>query len=132
MHGPVSWLVYRINTPALRLLFMAPRNMFRMRDGLVSLLAGAPKGTWGQLVPVLAFKTIYYVTAGLAADRAASAGAGHATRAGAGRGRVTAATGNLVAGTAPRVVGIDFGTTNSVVALLGPDGQVYHAPLRDR
>ncbi len=60
-----GWLVYRINTPALRLLFMAPRNFLRMRDGLVSLLAGAPRGTWGQLVPVLAFKTIYYVTAGL-------------------------------------------------------------------
>ncbi len=63
--GRFAWLVYRINTPALRLLFMAPRNVFRMRDGLVSLLAGAPKGTWGQFVPVLAFKTIYYVTAGL-------------------------------------------------------------------
>jgi flavin-dependent dehydrogenase len=60
-----AWLVYRINTPALRLLFMAPRNVLRMRDGLVSLLAGAPKGTWGQLIPVLAFKTVYYVTAGL-------------------------------------------------------------------
>ena len=60
-----GWLVYRINTPALRLLFMAPRNTLRMRDGLVSLLAGSPKGTWGQLVPVLAFKSIYYVTAAL-------------------------------------------------------------------
>ena len=60
-----GWLVYRINTPALRLLFMAPRNTLRMRDGLVSLLAGSPKGTWGQLIPVLAFKSIYYITATL-------------------------------------------------------------------
>jgi len=63
--GRFAWLVYRINTPALRLLFMAPRNALRMRDGLVSLLAGTPRGTWGQLVPVLVFKSIYYLTAGL-------------------------------------------------------------------
>ncbi len=58
----LSWLIYRINTPALRLLFMAPRNMFRMRDGLVSLLAGNLRGSWNAVVPVLAFKSIYYIT----------------------------------------------------------------------
>jgi flavin-dependent dehydrogenase len=36
----ISWLIYRINTPALRMLFMAPGNKFRMRDALISLLAG--------------------------------------------------------------------------------------------
>lgn len=63
--GRIAWLIYRINTPALRLLFMAPRNTFRMRDGLVSLLAGNLKGTWRSLMPVLAFKAIYYVTTAL-------------------------------------------------------------------
>ncbi len=58
----IGWLIYRINTPALRLLFMAPRNMFRMRDGLVSLLAGNLRGTWSAVLPVLAFKSIYYAT----------------------------------------------------------------------
>ena len=58
----IGWLVYRINTPALRLLFMAPRNTFRMRDGIVSLLAGNLRGTWASVMPVLAFKTIYHVT----------------------------------------------------------------------
>ena len=58
----IAWLIYRINTPALRLLFMAPRNTLRMRDGLVSLLAGNLKGTWNAVLPVLAFKTIYYAT----------------------------------------------------------------------
>ena len=60
--GRIAWLIYRINTPALRLLFMAPRNTFRMRDGLVSLLAGNLKGNWRSVMPVLAFKAIYYVT----------------------------------------------------------------------
>ena len=58
----IAWLIYRINTPALRLLFMAPRNAFRMRDGIVSLLAGNLRGTWGSVLPVLAFKTIYHIT----------------------------------------------------------------------
>ena len=58
----IAWLIYRINTPALRLLFMAPRNTFRMRDGLVSLLAGNLRGTWNSVLPVFAFKSIYYVT----------------------------------------------------------------------
>ncbi|MBV8913807.1 MAG: FAD-dependent oxidoreductase [Acetobacteraceae bacterium] len=61
----LSWLIYRINTPALRMLFMAPGNRLRMRDGLVSLLAGNLRGTWNQLVPVLAFKSMYYVVSGL-------------------------------------------------------------------
>ena len=60
--GRIGWLVYRINTPALRLLFMAPRNTFRMRDGIVSLLAGNLRGSWGSVLPVFAFKTIYHVT----------------------------------------------------------------------
>ncbi len=59
----IGWLVYRINTPALRLLFMAPRNAFRMRDGLVSLLAGNLRGNWRSDFPVLAFKSIYFTTA---------------------------------------------------------------------
>jgi flavin-dependent dehydrogenase len=65
--GRIAWLVYRINTPALRLLFMAPRNVLRMRDGLVSLLAGGLRGNWNTVVPVLAFKTVYYVTSALLA-----------------------------------------------------------------
>lgn len=60
--GRIAWLVYRINTPALRFLFMAPRNALRMRDGLVSLLAGNLRGSWGTVLPVLAFKSVYYAT----------------------------------------------------------------------
>jgi flavin-dependent dehydrogenase len=55
----ISWLIYRINTPALRMLFLAPSNKLRMRDGLVSLLAGNLRGSRETLVPVLAFKTVY-------------------------------------------------------------------------
>ena len=36
----LSWLIYRINSPAFRHMLMHPSNHFRMRDGLISLLAG--------------------------------------------------------------------------------------------
>ncbi len=55
----INWLIYRINDPVLRSLFMAPRNALGMRDGLVSLLAGNLRGEWRTMVPVLAFKTVY-------------------------------------------------------------------------
>ena len=62
----LAWLVYRINTPALRFLFMQPSNRFRMRDGLVSLLAGNLRGSWKQVGPVLAFKSAYYIASAFA------------------------------------------------------------------
>jgi flavin-dependent dehydrogenase len=57
----ISWLIYRINTPALRMLFMEPANRFRMRDGLISLLAGNLRGTREMMLPVLAFKGMYHL-----------------------------------------------------------------------
>lgn len=62
----LAWLVYRINTPALRFLFLQPSNRFRMRDGLISLLAGNLRGSWNQVGPVLAFKSAYYIAAAAA------------------------------------------------------------------
>ena len=36
----VSWFIYRFTTPAMRHLFMHPRNIFRVEEALISLLAG--------------------------------------------------------------------------------------------
>nr|WP_321986421.1 NAD(P)/FAD-dependent oxidoreductase [uncultured Lichenicoccus sp.] len=63
----VSWLIYRINDPVMRGLFMSPRNTLRMRDGLVSLLAGNLDRDLRSMLPVLAFKSVYHVARG--ADR---------------------------------------------------------------
>jgi len=38
--GRFSWFIYRFNTPALRALFMGPRNTFGMRQAVISMLAG--------------------------------------------------------------------------------------------
>ncbi|MGT2490854.1 hypothetical protein ACU4GD_10825 [Cupriavidus basilensis] len=41
-HGPrqFSWFIYRITTPTMRDLFMGPRNVLRMKEALLSVLAG--------------------------------------------------------------------------------------------
>lgn len=57
----LGWLIYRINEPVLRDLFMAPRNTLNMRAGLVSMLAGNfGGGARVPKLPVLAFKSVYY------------------------------------------------------------------------
>ncbi|OZB36588.1 MAG: hydroxylase [Halothiobacillus sp. 14-56-357] len=35
-----SWFIYRMTNPAMRDLFMGPRNIFRVKEALLSLLAG--------------------------------------------------------------------------------------------
>ncbi len=51
-----GWLIYRINEPVMRNLLMAPRNTLRMRDGVVSILAGNIRQGRAPDVPLLAFK----------------------------------------------------------------------------
>jgi flavin-dependent dehydrogenase len=55
-----SWFIYRVTTPAMRTLLMSPRSVLRMKEALLSLLAGdtfarAPIGP-----SLFAFKTVYY------------------------------------------------------------------------
>ena len=57
----LSWLIYRINDPVLRGMLMAPRNWFRMRDGLVSVLAGNLELRREFRVPILAFRLSYHL-----------------------------------------------------------------------
>ena len=66
----IGWLIYRINTPAMRAMFMSPRNNLGMRDGLVSLLAGNLQRDARSILPVLAFKCVYCALAGLERVRA--------------------------------------------------------------
>ena len=57
----LAWLIYRINTPVLRDMFMRPKNMFRMREGLVSLLAGDVHSAGRLRSSVIAFKAMFYL-----------------------------------------------------------------------
>ena len=56
-----SWFIYRITNPLMRDLFMAPRNMFRVKEAVLSLFAGdlfRKTPIWPSLY---AFKAIYYI-----------------------------------------------------------------------
>jgi flavin-dependent dehydrogenase len=62
-HGPkqFSWFIYRVSHPTMRELFLGPRNVLRMEEALLSLLAGDIFGRtpiWGRL---RLFKALYYV-----------------------------------------------------------------------
>lgn len=64
VRGPklFSWFIYRITSPAIRKLFMYPRNILRMQEALLSILAGdlfrkTPIGP-----RLFGFKIIYYAS----------------------------------------------------------------------
>jgi flavin-dependent dehydrogenase len=70
-HGPkaFSWFIYRMTSPAMRALFMAPRNVLRMKEALLSLLAGdifEDTPIWRSL---RLFKGAYYVSVLFTAPR---------------------------------------------------------------
>lgn len=54
----IAWLIYGINDPVQRELFLNPRNILRMRDAIISLLAGDFVGRWRVQAPLLAFRSV--------------------------------------------------------------------------
>ena len=63
-HGPrtFSWLIYRMTNPVMRDLFMGPRNPFRVKEALLSLLAGDIYGRTPIWTSLRIFKLIYYTS----------------------------------------------------------------------
>jgi flavin-dependent dehydrogenase len=61
----ISWLIYRINDPVMRTMFMAPSNRFWMRDGIVNMLAGNLRGNLRSVFPILCFKAAYHLLSAL-------------------------------------------------------------------
>jgi flavin-dependent dehydrogenase len=61
-HGPkmFSWFIYRITSPAIRKIFMQPRNVWRMQEALLSILAGDLFRSTPVGPRLLGFKFIYY------------------------------------------------------------------------
>ena len=62
-HGPkaFSWFIYRMTNPIMRDLFMGPRNIFRVQEALLSVLAGDIFGKTPIWRSIAIFKTIYYI-----------------------------------------------------------------------
>jgi flavin-dependent dehydrogenase len=57
-----SWLIHRFNSPAIRKLFMAPSNQWRIQESLISLLAGDLYRNTPVQKGLKLFKLIYYIT----------------------------------------------------------------------
>ncbi len=55
-----SWFIYRVTNPTLRNMFMGPSNIFRVKEALLSVLAGDVFGKTPIRRPVLIFKGLYY------------------------------------------------------------------------
>jgi hypothetical protein len=53
-------MIYRINDPVLRWMLMHPSNVFRMRDGMISTLAGEifDQG-WSTRIQLMFFRLAY-------------------------------------------------------------------------
>jgi len=63
-HGPkqFSWFIYRVTNPTMRDLFMDPRNILRMEEALISVLAGDIFGKTPIRRSLFAFKVVYYTS----------------------------------------------------------------------
>ena len=55
-----SWFIYRITQPAIRSLFMAPRNYLRVDEAVLALLSGDVDARSPIRSRLLLFKAIYY------------------------------------------------------------------------
>jgi len=57
-----SWFIYRITTPAMRKMFMHPRNAFHMEEAVLSLLSADVFDKTPIAPPLTVFKTIYWIS----------------------------------------------------------------------
>jgi flavin-dependent dehydrogenase len=57
-----TWFIYRIRQPAMRNIFMSPRNIFRVEEAVLALLAGGIFDGWRLRGRLYIFRMIYYVT----------------------------------------------------------------------
>lgn len=57
-----SWFIYRVTNPTMRDMFMGARNVFRVKEALLSVFAGDIFGRTPIWPSLYAFKAIYYAT----------------------------------------------------------------------
>jgi flavin-dependent dehydrogenase len=59
---PLAWFIYRFNTPGIAWLFRNPRNMLRVEEAMISMLAGDVFRDNGVRWRLHFFKLLYYIT----------------------------------------------------------------------
>jgi hypothetical protein len=74
-YGPreYSWFIHHMTGPTLRNLFMSPRNLLRMKEAILSLLAGDIFGGSPIGPSLQAFKVLYYINSILTPRRTLAA-----------------------------------------------------------
>jgi flavin-dependent dehydrogenase len=62
-HGPreFSWFIFRVTNPTMREFFMDPRNMLRVKEAMISLLAGDIYGKTPIWASIRVIKALYYL-----------------------------------------------------------------------
>lgn len=62
-HGPkeFSWFIYRVTNPIMRDFFMHPKNIFRVKEALLSMLAGDIFGKTPIWRSIRTLKILYYI-----------------------------------------------------------------------
>ena len=73
--GRFTWFIYRITRPVIRQLFMAPRNILRMEEAVLALLAGDIERHSPIRFRLTLFKGLYYAKTGLEKLRGLGRGA---------------------------------------------------------
>jgi len=56
-----SWFIFRVTNPTMREFFMSPQNPFRVKEALLSLLAGDIHGKTPIWRSIAVLKTLYYL-----------------------------------------------------------------------
>jgi 2-polyprenyl-6-methoxyphenol hydroxylase-like FAD-dependent oxidoreductase len=56
-----SWFIFRVTNPTMREFFMSPQNPFRVKEALVSLLAGDIHGSTPIWKSIRILKALYYL-----------------------------------------------------------------------
>lgn len=71
-HGPkaFSWFIYRVTNPIMRDFLMGPKNIFRVEEAILSVLAGDVFGKTPIWRSILCFKALYYAANILQPQRA--------------------------------------------------------------
>ena len=64
-----SWFIYRFNSPVMRGLFASPRNVWRVEDGVISMLAGDVFDSAPVMRRLHFFKLIYAIGGALKLPR---------------------------------------------------------------
>lgn len=59
----IAWFIHRFNSPIIHSLFMAPRNVARMQEAVISVLAGDFYRKSHIAVPLTLFKALYFTSA---------------------------------------------------------------------